>query len=172
VGEILAIGVYLTVLPADPWATVNRIVGSMREDLVRLCLHERIPRRTAFESLAYDRINQLLPLVRRVGRKADGLFGGSIASVAVGLETLRLRKVLAAGALSSETGRVVGEILRSLARDMVTRSPGTTAAAVDGMRGAANTIASRHGEENLQASASLRIIAAAIETYPEFFRRN
>ncbi|RUY95611.1 FUSC family protein, partial [Mesorhizobium sp. M7A.F.Ca.CA.003.01.2.1] len=59
VGILLAIGVFIVVLPADPWLAANRIVRAMREDLARLCLHERVPRRSAFESLAYDRINQL-----------------------------------------------------------------------------------------------------------------
>ncbi|RVC27303.1 FUSC family protein, partial [Mesorhizobium sp. M7A.F.Ca.CA.004.04.2.1] len=64
VGILLAIGVFIVVLPADPWLAANRIVRAMREDLARLCLHERVPRRSAFESLAYDRINQLMPLVQ------------------------------------------------------------------------------------------------------------
>lgn len=171
VGILLAIGVYLAVLPADPRATVERIAGSMREDLVRLCLHERIPRRTAFESLAYDRINQLLPLAQRIGRKADALFGGSIASVAVGLETLRLRKALATGLLSPEDGDAVGQFLRQLARDMIVRPGEPVADAVAGMRNQAAAIAGGNASaESLQAAASLRIIAVAIEDYPEFFR--
>ena len=158
-------------LPAGARASVERIAGSMREDLVRLCLHERIPRRTAFESLAYDRINQLLPLAQRIGRKADALFGGSIASVAVGLETLRLRKALATGLLSPEDGDAVGQFLRQLARDMIVRPGEPVADAVAGMRNQAAAIAGGNASaESLQAAASLRIIAVAIEDYPEFFR--
>ncbi len=171
VGELLAIGVYLLVLPAQPWATVERLVESMREDLARLCLHERIPRRTAFESLAYDRINQLLPLAQRIGRKADALFGGSIASVAVGLETLRLRKVLAAGGLPLETSDPTREFLRILARDLLVRPSISAADTVSKIRDEAAAIAGRDGAENLQTAASLRIIAVAIEDYPGFFRR-
>lgn len=173
VGILLAIGVYLVVLPTDPRATVGRIVESMREDLARLCLHERTPRRTAFESLAYDRVNQLLPLAQRIGRKADALFGGSIASVTVGLETLRLRRALASGALSPETGEAISQFLRWLARDLVVHSPESAADAVESIRNRAAAIAAGDAPaENLQVSASLRIIAVAIEDYPEFFRRN
>ncbi len=171
VGILLAIGVYLAVLPAQPWATVERLVESMREDLVRLCLHERIPRRTAFESLAYDRINQLLPLAQRIGRKADALFGGSIASVAVGLETVRLRKALAAGRLSPETSGTIREFLQALARGLLVRPAVSAADTVAGIRSEAAAIAAGSAAENLQAAASLRIIAVAIEDYPDFFRR-
>lgn len=172
VGELLAIGVYFVVLPADPRATVERIVESMREDLVRLCLHERTPRRTAFESLAYDRVNQLLPLAQRIGRKADALFGGSVASVAVGLETLRLRKALATGLLPPQTGDAVSQFLRKLARDMIVRSTEPAAAAVESIRGLAVAVADGNSSAaNLQTAASLRIIAVALEDYPEFFRR-
>ncbi len=171
VGILLAIGVYFVVLPARPWATVSRLVESMREDLVRLCLHERVPRRTAFESLAYDRVNQFLPLAQRIGRKADALFGGSIASVAVGLEALRLRKVLAAGTLRAETADAAGEFLRTLARELVLHPSGRAVDAVEGIRNKAATIAGRDASaENLQVAASLRIVAVAIEDYPEFFR--
>jgi uncharacterized membrane protein YccC len=172
VGILLAIGVYFVVLPANPWATVNRIVESMRDDLARLCLHERIPRRTAFESLAYDRINQLLPLMQRVGRKADAVLGGSIASVAAGLEIMRLRKALAAGALPPETAGAIDEFLRRLARDLMIRSSETADTVVGKIRGQAATIAGQNTAETLQAAASFRIIAVAIEDYPDFFRRN
>jgi uncharacterized membrane protein YccC len=170
-GILLAIGVYLVVLPASPWATLNRVVESMRDDLARLCLHERIPRRTAFESLAYDRVNQLLPLAQRIGRKADGLFGGSIASVAVGLEIMRLRKMLAAGVLPTEPAAAIAEFLRTLARDLVVRSSETADAAVERIRSRAVAIAGQNTAETLQAAAALRIIAVAIEDYPNFFRR-
>jgi uncharacterized membrane protein YccC len=170
-GILLAIGVYLVVLPASPWATLNRVVESMRDDLARLCLHERIPRRTAFECLAYDRVNQLLPLAQRIGRKADGLFGGSIASVAVGLEIMRLRKMLAAGVLPTEPAAAIAEFLRTLARDLVVRSSETADATVERIRSRAVAIAGQNTAETLQAAAALRIIAVAIEDYPNFFRR-
>jgi len=171
VGELIAIGVYLTVLPANPWAMVDNIVRSMREDLVRLCLHERMPRRAAFESLAYDRVSQLMPFAQRIGRKADKVFGGSIVSVAVGLETLRLRKVLAAGGLPPEAAQTVAGFLKLLAREMIVRAPGDLAHTVAAIRSQAAAIAIVETEDSLQAAASFRIIAAALEDYPEFFRR-
>ena len=171
VGELIAIGVYLTVLPANPWTMVDNIVRSMREDLVRLCLHERMPRRAAFESLAYDRVSQLMPFAQRIGRKADKVFGGSIVSVAVGLETLRLRKVLAAGGLSPEAAQTVAGFLKLLAREMIVRTPGDLAHTVAAIRSQAAAIAIVETEDSLQAAASFRIIAAALEDYPEFFRR-
>ncbi|KRB14137.1 fusaric acid resistance protein [Mesorhizobium sp. Root695] len=174
VGILLAIGVFIVVLPADPWLAANRIVRAMREDLARLCLHERVPRRSAFESLAYDRINQLMPLVQNAGRKGDAVLGGGVAAVTVGLEILRLRRASQGHAIPSETALSIANFLRGLARELLFRAPGdqqTSTVAV--ARQYSASIAQRNGTgEMLQIAASLRIIAAAMEDFPDFFARD
>nr|WP_245331170.1 FUSC family protein [Mesorhizobium sophorae] len=174
VGILLAIGVFILVLPADPWLAANRIVRAMREDLARLCLHERVPRRSAFESLAYDRINQLMPLVQNAGRKGDTVLGGGVAAVTVGLEVLRLRDASEGHAIPSETAHSIANCLRGLARELLFRAPGdpqTSTVAV--ARQYATSIAQRNATgEMLQIAASLRIIAAAMEDFPDFFARD
>ncbi|MDG4874341.1 FUSC family protein [Mesorhizobium sp. WSM4935] len=172
VGILIAIGVFIVVLPADPWVTVERISQAMREDLARLCLHERIPRRSAFESLAYDRINQLMPQVQQTGRKGDPILGGSIAAVTVGLEVLRLRQAQLNSAVPHETVESIGNFLRGLARELLFRRPGERTATVAVARQYAASIAQRSDRfEMLQIAASLRIIAAAMEDYPDFFAK-
>ncbi|RWC64515.1 FUSC family protein [Mesorhizobium sp.] len=174
VGILLAIGVFIVVLPADPWLAANRIVRAMREDLARLCLHERVPRRSAFESLAYDRINQMMPLVQNAGRKGDAVLGGGVAAVTVGLEVLRLRDASQSHAIPSETALSIANFLRGLARELLFRAPGdpqTSTVAV--ARQYAASIAQRNGTgEMLRIAASLRIIAAAMEDFPDFFANN
>lgn len=174
VGILLAIGVFLVVLPADPWVTINRIVRAMREDLARLCLHERVPRRSAFESLAYDRVNQLMPLIQRAGKKGDAILDGSIAAVTVGLEILRLRSAQQNPSTPPETALSVTNFLRGLARELLFHRPGeqqTTTIAVARQYAAALTERSDSADV-LQIAASLRIVAAAIEDFPEFFAKN
>ncbi|TPJ80268.1 FUSC family protein [Mesorhizobium sp. B2-6-2] len=173
VGILIAIGVFIVVLPADPWATVERISQAMREDLARLCLHERIPRRSAFESLAYDRINQLMPQVQQTGRKGDPILGGSIAAVTVGLEVLRLRHAQLNSAVPLETVESIGNFLRGLARELLFRQPGEPQTAIVAVaRQYAASIAQRSDRlEMLQIAASLRIIAAAMEDYPDLFAK-
>ncbi|TPK93496.1 MULTISPECIES: FUSC family protein [unclassified Mesorhizobium] len=173
VGILIAIGVFIVVLPADPWVTVERISQAMREDLARLCLHERIPRRSAFESLAYDRINQLMPQVQQTGRKGDPILGGSISAVTVGLEVLRLRHAQLNSAVPHETVESIGNFLRGLARELLFRRPGEPqTATVAVARQYAASIAQRSDRlEMLQIAASLRIIAAATEDYPDFFAK-
>ncbi len=173
VGILLAIGVFIVVLPADPWVTVNRIVQVMREDLARLCLHERVPRRTAFESLAYDRVNQLMPLVQQAGRKGDAVLGGSVAAVTVGLEILRLRTVGRNPAVPLETAQSVANFLRGLARELLFRSHGEppSSTVTVARQYAANLTERNDSPEVLQIAVSLRIIAAAMEDYPDFFAK-
>lgn len=174
VGILLAIGVFIVVLPADPWLAANRIVRAMREDLARLCLHERVPRRSAFESLAYDRINQLMPLVQNAGQKGDAVLGGGVAAVTVGLEVLRLRDASQSHAIPSETALSIATFLRGLARELLFRAPGDPqTSTVTVARQYAASIAQRNGTgELLQIAASLRIIAAAMEDFPDFFARD
>ncbi|AZO14267.1 FUSC family protein [Mesorhizobium sp. M2A.F.Ca.ET.043.05.1.1] len=173
VGILIAIGVFIVVLPADPWVTVERISQAMREDLARLCLHERIPRRSAFESLAYDRINQLMPQVQRTGRRGDPILGGSIAAVTVGLEVLRLRHAQLDSAVPRETVESIGNFLRGLARELLFRRPGEPQTATIAVaRQYAASIGERSDRlEMLRIAASLRIIAAAMEDYPDFFAK-
>ncbi|TPJ55476.1 FUSC family protein [Mesorhizobium sp. B2-7-1] len=173
VGILIAIGVFIVVLPADPRVTVERISQAMREDLARLCLHERVPRRSAFESLAYDRINQLMPQVQRTGRKGDPVLGGSIAAVTVGLEVLRLRHAQLNSAVPHETVESIGNFLRGLARELLFRRPEEpqTATVAVARRYAANIAQRSDRLEMLQVAASLRIIAAAMEDYPDFFAK-
>ena len=169
-GELLAIGVYLAVLPVDPAASVERIVRAMREDLVRLCLHERIPRRSSFESLAYDRINQLMPLAPRAGKKGEALFEGSIVAVAVGLELLRVRKTVAARHLGPDAEGTVKAVLKLFAHTLLVRPGGKPAMTAEDLRAKAVEVAASGDAPSLHAAASLRVIAAAIEDCPEFFR--
>jgi uncharacterized membrane protein YccC len=174
VGILLAIGVFIVVLPSDPWVFVNRIVRVMREDLARLCLHERVPRRTAFESLAYDRVNQLMSQTQRTGKKGDAVLDGSIAAVTVGVEILHLRHALQSATLPSETALSVSNFLRGLARELLFRRPGepqTSTVTVARQYAAGITQRSNAGEM-LQVAASLRIIAAAIEDFPDFFAKD
>ncbi|TIP06686.1 MAG: FUSC family protein [Mesorhizobium sp.] len=174
VGILIAIGVFILVLPADPWVTVERISQAMREDLARLCLHERIPRRSAFESIAYDRINQLMPQVQRTGRRGDPILGGSIAAVTVGLEVLRLRHAqLDSAVVPRETVESIGNFLRGLARELLFRRPGEPQTATIAVaRQYAASIGERSDRlEMLRIAASLRIIAAAMEDYPDFFAK-
>ncbi|MER9182331.1 FUSC family protein, partial [Mesorhizobium sp. M0767] len=174
VGILLAIGVFAVVLPADPWVTVNRILQTMREDLARLCLHDRLPRRSAFESLAYDRINQLMPLLQNAGKKGDAVLGDGIAAVTVGLEILRLRNAQQSSAIPPETALSITNFLRGLARELLFRRPGEPqTATVAVARQYAAGIAERSvAAEMLQTAASLRIIAAAIEDFPDFFAKD
>ncbi|AZO68122.1 MULTISPECIES: FUSC family protein [unclassified Mesorhizobium] len=174
VGILLAIGVFLTVLPADPWVTVGRIVRAMREDLARLCLHERVPRREAFESLAYDRVNQLMPLMQRTGSKGDAVLGGSIAAVTVGIEILRLRNAQQSSAIPAEPALSITSFLRGLARELLFRRAGEpqTATITVARQYAAGIAERSEAADMLQIAASLRIIAAAIEDFPDFFAKD
>lgn len=173
VGILLAIGVYLVVLPADPWATAGRIAQAMRQDLARLCLHDRIPRRSAFESLAYDRINQLMPLMRPLGRKGDAFLGGSIAAVTVGLEVLRLRNAQLMRTIPAETSQAITDFLKKLTRNLLSGSSHEKWAATiaEIRRDAAMAAEGHNGGDALKVAVSLRVIAAAVENYPEFFNK-
>jgi uncharacterized membrane protein YccC len=172
-GILLAMGVFAVVLPSRPREVVAGLAGAIREDLVRLCVHDRIPRRSAFESLAYDRINQLMPYNRGPGSRTEAILSGSIASVTVGLEILKLRRLILADEVPADVKRVLGRFLKRLARVLL--KPVGEQPVVDFVR-VTRDAAARIGHESesgavLDAAASLRVIAAAVEDHPAFFRR-
>jgi len=172
-GILLAMGVFALVLPSRPAEAVARLAGAIREDLVRLCVHDRIPRRSAFESLAYDRINQLMPYNRGPGSRAEAILSGSISSVTVGLEILKIRRLIIADRVPADVKRVLGRFLKRLARVLL--KPVGEQPVIDFVR-ATRDAAAKIGQESesgavLDAAASLRVIAAAVEDHPAFFRR-
>jgi len=174
VGILLAMGVFAVVLPARPHIFAARLVRALHEDLARLCLHERIPRRSAFESLTYDRINQLLPYAQRLGDTGKALLGGSVAAVTVGLEILRLRKLQFDGKLAERDKAFIAAFLSRFANEALLPPTGKKSlqAVADSTRQAASEMAARRSDaETLQAAAALRVIAAALEDYPVFFGR-
>lgn len=174
VGILLAMGVFAVVLPARPHIFAARLVRALHEDLARLCLHERIPRRSAFESLTYDRINQLLPYAQRLGDTGKALLGGSVAAVTVGLEILRLRKLQFGGKLAERDKAFIAAFLSRFANEALLPPTGKKSlqAMADSTRQAASEMAARRSDaETLQAAAALRVIAAALEDYPIFFGR-
>jgi len=174
VGILLAMGVFAVVLPARPHVFAARLVKALHEDLARLCLHERVPRRSAFESLTYDRINQLLPYAQRLGETGKALLAGSVAAVTVGLEILRLRKLQLGGGLAAKDKAFIASFLSRFAQEVLSPPAGRKSmqALIDGTRQAAIEMANRRGDAaTLRAAASLRVIAAALEDYPVFFGR-
>ncbi|MBN9074238.1 MAG: FUSC family protein [Rhizobiales bacterium] len=169
IGIALAIGVFMVVLPPDPAGRIADIARAMRETLVRLCIHARVPRRSVFEGLAYDRINELMSLSQQTGKTVTPLFAGSVASVTVGLEILRLRRMQRSA--DAATARSIEAFLHGLARDLlVSQSGKPLAASIAGARREAVEIAEAGTPDALQVAASMRIIAAAVEDHPAFFR--
>jgi uncharacterized membrane protein YccC len=168
VGILLSIAIFAVVLPRRPRETIARLVHALREDLLRLCLRQRLPDPTAFESLAYDRINQLMPLLDQRNPSDKALLDGCVASVTMGLEILRLRRALAAGILPIGVADEIGSALDRLSRLLAQHSPHTdithplrVIAATLG-RGATSAIA-------LNVAASLRLIAVVVEDHGAFF---
>jgi uncharacterized membrane protein YccC len=170
-GILLSIGVFWSVLPARPRDSVLRIVGAIKEDLVRLCLHERVPRRSAFESLAYDRINQLIPFAQRTGGRGEAMLAGSVSAVTVGLEILVLRNALPS--LPGPVRSDIADLLKRLA-SLILRATGSQSihAFATAARAEAETLGGMDDANSslLPVAACLRVIAAAIEDNPRFFR--
>jgi len=171
-GILLSMAVFAVVLPQRPQRTIERLVVAMRADLLRLCLHDRLPKASAYESLAYDRINQLMLPVQRLGESATGVLDASLAAVTMGLEILRLRTLLASHVLPPLPRESVAAMLAQVARLLVLRrrQEDPVRTAIEQLRTtAANLVATVPGAAGLQPAASLRLIAAVLEDHPGFF---
>ena len=171
-GILLSVAVFALVLPPRPQRVVERVVDAFRADLTRLCLHERLPKASAFESLAYDRINQLMAPLERVGSKGQYVLDGSLAAVTMGLEILRLRRLVHRNALAPDHAGAVTAILGQLARLLMMRGPHAKPLhdLIASLRDLSSSSASDESAAvHLQAAASLRVIAAVLEDHPIFF---
>ncbi|GLS21925.1 fusaric acid resistance protein [Labrys miyagiensis] len=171
-GILLSVGIFAVVLPRRPESVVERVVEAFRADLTRLCLHERLPKPSAFESLAYDRINQLMAPLERVGAKAQYVLDGSLAAVTMGLEILRLRRFIRDSQLEAAHAGEVSAMLVRLAKLLAIRGPHakTLRDMIDALRTlAASSATDASPNIHLQAAASLRVIALALEDHPLYF---
>lgn len=171
-GGLLSVGVFAVVLPRRPESVVERVVEAFRADLTRLCLHERLPKASAFESLAYDRINQLMAPLERVGAKGQYVLDGSLAAVTMGLEILRLRRFVRKQELAPDHAAAVTAMLVELARLLAMRVPHAKALRdmIVSLRAlAGSTVTDASPSVHLQAAASLRVIALALEDHPRYF---
>ncbi|MDQ0390742.1 FUSC family protein [Labrys monachus] len=170
-GILLSLLVFMVVLPPRPERVIERVVEAFRADLTRLCLHDRLPKASAFESLAYDRINQLMAPLERVGGASQYTLDGSLAAVSMGLEILRLRRLAAAGELSHRHAGSVTTALGQLAHLLMMRGPHAKALRdmILALRTLSAGMADGHASGHLQAAASLRVIAAVLEDHPLYF---
>ena len=171
-GGLLSLAVFAVVLPRRAHSVVERVVEAFRADLTRLCLHERLPKPSAFESLAYDRINQLMAPLERVGSKGQYVLDGSLAAVTMGLEILRLRRFLREGQIEPDHAAAVSAMLVRLAGLLAIRIPHAKLLRdmILALRELAAVIVKETSPNaHLQAAASLRVIALALEDHPLYF---
>ncbi|MBA8879414.1 FUSC family protein [Phyllobacterium myrsinacearum] len=169
IGVLIGILVFIVVLPKRTQVTVNRMIGALRTDIVRLCLRDRVPNASAFNSLAYDRINQLMPILRTMRGAGETVLDDALSSVTLGAEIIRLRRLLLWGRLDHGIADHVSENLAQLARtiSLQTRDPGLIAEYVASARSVAAGIPPVSANAlALQAAASLRLIAVMIEDHP------
>ncbi|QND55212.1 FUSC family protein (plasmid) [Phyllobacterium sp. 628] len=168
-GILIGLLVFIVVLPKRPQVTVNRMMNALRTDVVRLCLRDRIPNSSAFNSLAYDRINQLMPILRNMKEAGDALLEDALSSVTLGAEIIRLRRLLLWGRLEENVADRVSENLAQLARMMSlqTQNIGSISGFVASARLLAKEITAISASPlTLQAAASLRLIAVMVEDHP------
>jgi hypothetical protein len=92
-------------------------------------------------------------------------------AVAIGLEILKLRHALKAGGMSARTTNAVTNFLNDLAAELLSpESSQTWVQTIARTRENAATVAAGGNDAPaLRAAASMRVIAAAAESYPEFF---
>eukprot|EP01132_Coremiostelium_polycephalum_P012317 gene12318-15052_t len=169
VGILIGLLVFIVVLPKRPQVTVNRMMGALRTDIVRLCLRDRVPSPSAFNSLAYDRINQLMPILRTMREAGETLLDDALSSVTLGAEIIRLRRLLSWGRLEHDIADRVSENLAQLAKmiSLQTQDTGAVAGYVASARSMAADIPGMSARPlALQAAASLRLIAVMIEDHP------
>jgi uncharacterized membrane protein YccC len=169
VGILIGIAVFIVVLPKRPKVVVNRMMNALRTDILRLCLRDRMPSASGFESLAYDRINQMMPTMARMKGAGERLIDDALSAITLGLEIVRVRKILQDGGLGEKISSRISQSLSELAR-MITLGKADDRSVAEftfAMRSLAGEIPNLSTlPAALQSAASLRLIAVVVEDHP------
>ncbi len=169
-GILIGLVVFLVVLPRRPHAAVSGMMQALRTDIVRLCRRDRVPNASAFESLAYDRINQLTPQLRNMKGPDERIMDDALASITLGLEIIRLRQILGQEGTDAAISGPVSKSLSELARMISLRAEDdrsiTSFIAATRSRAAEISGPAAASPSASQASASMRLLAILIEDHP------
>jgi hypothetical protein len=114
----------------------------------------------------------LMAPLERVGAKGQYVLDGSLAAVTMGLEILRLRRLVNNRELEEAHAAEVGVMLVRLAKLLAIRGPHakTLRDMIANLRAlAASSATDASPDIHLQAAASLRVIALALEDHPLYF---
>lgn len=178
-GILIGLLVFILVLPKRPQSAVRGLMRALRADIVRLCLRDRVPNHSAFVSLAYDRVNQLMLLLRAIKGSDEQILDDALSTVTLGLEVIRLRKIMQQAGMHQrgldQTGLdsfgtgLIRSSLGELARMMSVRMEGEASIArfvATTRRSASEILEAGSTPSALQAAASMRLLAVVMEDHP------
>ncbi len=94
-GGVLSMVVFRLILPSDPQGHVRAMIRTIRRDIEALLASGPAVAPAAWESRMHDRMLRLLGRMRVAEMSDDGLIRGGFASLRIGREIIRARRLLA-----------------------------------------------------------------------------
>jgi len=156
-GGIVTMVVFRLVLPADAHGHVRAMSRTIRRDIAALLAGDRAPAPVAWESRMHDRMLRLVGRMRVAELSDDRLIRGGFASLRIGREIIRARRLLAGVAGDRRLVAAMAPSWQAL-RDLG-RQP---AAAVRALRVSAGRLLDLAATERADMALTLARVAASL----------
>jgi len=160
-GAILTMVVFRLILPSDPRGHVRAMVRTIRGDIQALLSNRRASTPIGWEARMHDRMLQLISRMRVAEMRDEFLMRGGFASLRIGREIIRVRRLLAG--FSDDTQITAAMAPSRDALHTLTMAPSAApSAAVHALRVSADRLLGLAVSERADIAADLGRVAASL----------
>jgi len=162
-GAFVATRAFRLFMPPNPLQARRHVVSRMRDGLKEMAEREPIPTYPDWQTRSFDRVYRLSDPANPSAVKTFEWYEGSLATMHLGNEVLRLRHLLADGALPEGAAKL-GQSLRQ-AFGKIRTEPSSTQRTVREVNAALSGIAPPAADESRVAWRRLRAVAEEMEAF-------
>ena len=165
VGAYVATKGFRLFMPLDPLRFRRYVVSRMRDGLKDMAKQEPIPTYSDWQTRNFDRVNRLLDPVNpsAIKTKTFEWYEGSLATMHLGNEVLRLRHLLEERALPERVAKLGRSILQAF--NTISTEPVSTCLTVQAVNAALSVMTPPTAEDSLLAWRRFRAVVEEIEAF-------
>jgi uncharacterized membrane protein YccC len=152
-------------MPLDPKRSRRYLVSRMRDGLKDMAEHQPIPTYPDWQTRNFDRVNRLLDPINPSAAKINTFewYEGSLATMHLGNEVLRLRHLLEASALPERVSKLGRSILHAFGN--ISAEPVSTCLTVQAVNAALSVMTPPTAEDSRLAWRRIRAVVEEIEAF-------
>ena len=162
-GAFVATRAYRLFMPPNPGQARRHVVSRMREGLKAMARRKPIPTYPDWQTRNFDRVYRLCDPANPSAVKTFEWYEGSLATMHVGNEVLRLRHLLQERALPECVAKLGQSMLRAF--DKITTEPVSTYLTAQAVLAALSVMTPPTGDDGLKAWRRFRAVVEEIEVF-------